>query len=281
MDKTKQLLVPVAIIVAVVALFAWFRSAQRPDADRDATTQATPYEQKSVFSTIQSDREVIFHCSNSMRLAMEWIASEFQRRENIAVVFNFGGGSELLPLIELGKRGDLFLCHDPYEALLKEKGLLADSIIVGRLRPVVLVPKGNPRNIGGLADLAQSGLRIASVDRRYATAGKMLHAALDREPWGEAVRANIAIESRGHSDAALAVTTGHADAAVVWNFLAALYADQLDKVECGVEFPEEIRVTLCKLVSAENHAETAALMEFAQSDYANRVWAHYGYRTEE
>lgn len=280
MNKMKPLLVPVVAVAAIAALFAWFRSA-RPHADRDATTQATPYEQQSAFSTIRSNREVIFHCSNSMRLAMEWIAAEFQRRENIAVVFNYGGGSELLPLIELGNRGDLFLCHDPYEARLKEKGLLADSIVIGRLRPVILVPKGNPNGIRGLADLGRTGLRIATVDRRYATAGKMTHAALDREPWGEAVRANIAIESRGHSDAALAVTTGHADAAVVWNFLAALYADQLDKIECGVEFPEEIRVTLCKLISAENHEETAKLMEFAQSDYANRVWTYYGYRDGE
>jgi molybdate transport system substrate-binding protein len=274
--KKQAVAVGLAILaIVLVGLSLW---KQRQRAGGDGETHATPYDEMSRFSTIKADREVMVHCGNSMRLAMEWIAAEFQRRHNIAVVFNFGGGSELLPLIELGGRGDLFLCHDPYEARLKEKGLIADSVVVGSLRPVILVPKGNPKGIGKLEDLAQAGLRIASVDARYATAGKMLHAVLDRESWGMAVRQNIVIESRGHSDAAQSVLTGHTDAAVVWNFLVALYPDKLGKVECDVVFPQTVRVTLCKLNSSQNAEEANKLMEFVQSDYAIKVWNHYGYR---
>ncbi len=273
---------PVVAALVVVAGLALYLSKQaETDANTHAVSQATPYQAQSRFTTIQSDRQVMIHCGNSMRLAMEDIAGEFQRRYDIAVIFNFGGGSELLPLIEMGGRGDLFLCHDPYEDLIREKGLLVDSIVIGSLRPIILVPKGNPKGITGLADLGKAGLRLATVDPRYATAGKMVHAVLDSEPWGAAVRENIVIETRGHSDAVLSVLTGHADAAVVWSFLAALYADRLDRVDGGVEFPQEIRVTLCRLKSSTNTEETARLMEFAQSDYAKKVWMDYGYRPTE
>ncbi len=247
----------------------------------DGTTQATPYERMSEFTTIRSDREILFYCSNSMRLVMERIAAEFQRQSGIAVVFTFGGGSELLPLIQMGGRGDLFICHDPYAERLETFGRLAEYRVVGRLVPVILVPRGNPLNIGGLSDLGRPGLRVATVDRRYATAGQMIHAVLDRKPWGEAVRENIRIEARGHSDAVLSLLTGHVDAAVVWSFLAALYADRVDRIDCGVEFPEEIRVTLCRLTTSENASETQAFLEFIESEYARKAFSWYGYREAE
>lgn len=264
------------LVAAAVAFFVWQR---RQVAYRrwDATSSATPYEEMSEFSAIESEREVVIHCGNSMRLAMEQIANEFQKRHGIAVIFNFGGSSELLPLIEMGRRGDLYVCHDPYAEILRDKGLLEQYSVIGMLEPVVMVPHGNPHSINGLADLGRDGLRVATVDPRYATAGKMLEAVLAREEWGRAVKDNIVVESRGHSDAAMALLTGHVDAAVVWSFIAALYAGRLEMVDPGVEFPEEIRVTLVRLVTAQNHEEARAFTEFLQSDVAQKVLAHYGY----
>ncbi len=267
----------IAGLVLIAAVLAALGLRNVEEAPRHGQTGATPLEEMSWFETIDSDREVVVHCGNSMRVVMEKIADEFQRRHGIGVVFNFGGSSELLPLVELGGRGDLFICHDPYAEILEEKGLLEDYIVVGRLEPVILVEKDNPLGIGGLRDLGREGFRLATVDPRYATAGKMLQEVLDREAWGGQVRENIAIESRGHSDAALSLLTGHVDAAVVWNFLAALYSDELDEVKAGVDFPDEIRVTLCRIKTVENREEAAKFMDFAVSDFALDVFEQFGY----
>ncbi len=243
----------------------------------DGETTATPLEERSRFTTLDAERELIIHCGNSMRVAMEEIADEFQKRSGIGVVFNFGGSAELLPLIEFGGRGDLYICHDPYAEILEEKNLLVDYTVAGRLEPVILVQKGNPFGVKGLSGLGAGGMRVSSVDPRYATAGRMIHEVLDREPWGEEVRGNIVIESRGHSDAALALLTGHVDAALVWNFLAALYSEDLDSISTGMNFPEEIRVTLCRLTTSTNEKEAIEFMEFASSDFAKDVFERYGY----
>ncbi len=270
---------PVIAVIAVLAgvLVYVVSLTVRRDRGWDAGTGATPLEEMSWFTSIESDREVIVHCGNSMRIVMEEIAVEFQKQSGIAVVFNFGGSAELLPLIEFGGRGDLYICHDPYAVILEEKNLLVDYILAGRLEPVILVKKGNPLRIRGMEDLAGAGTRISSVDPRYATAGKMVHGVLDRKPWGENVRGNILIESRGHSDAALALLTGHVDAALVWNFLEPLYPDRLEKVSAGVDFEEEIRVTVCRLTTSENTEEALELMEFITSDFGVSAFERYGY----
>ncbi len=263
-------------LVAFAGLVVWRQRAPETAA-MDGQTGATPLAQMSRFSRLKADREVVVHCGNSMRLAMEWIAAEFQKRHGIAVVFNFGGSSELLPLIEMGGIGDLFVCHDPYAKILEDKNLLVDYTVVGHLKPVLLVKKGNPHNITALADLGRDGLRLATVDPRYATAGKMIEKALDREDWGKAVRKNVVIEARSHSDAALSLITGHVDAAAVWNFLTPLYPEQAEQVDIGVDFDEQVRVTLVSLTTSKNHQEAETFMTFATSEFAKKVFAHYGY----
>ena len=275
--KNKWLIAGAVLLASAVIFLYVMRVIQRPAERWDGQTRATPLEEMSRFSTIDAEREVIVHCGNSMRVVMEEIADEFQKRSGIAVVFNFGGSAELLPLIEFGGRGDLYICHDPYARILKEKNLLVDYIVAGRLEPVILVEKGNPMGITGLSDLAGEGIRISSVDPRYATAGKMIHEVLDGESWGEDVRRNIMVESRGHSDAALALLTGHVDAALVWNFLAPLYSDSLESVQPGVDFSEDIRVTLCRLTTSENEEEARKFLDFAASDFARRAFERYGY----
>ncbi len=277
MNRIVRLIKPSPLLAAALTLMVSCGDDGEQRSRWDSETGATPLEGMSRFTRIDSDREVIVHCGNSMRLAMEWVASEFQKQHGIAVVFNFGGSSELLPLIEMGGRGDLYICHDPYAEILQEKGLLDHYTVVGHLEPILLVPRGNPKNISGLADLGRDNMRLATVDPRYATAGKMIEAALERESWGGAVRRNIVVEARSHADAALALTTGHVDAAAVWNFVAALYPEEFEQIDIGVEFPEEIRVTLVRLTTSENHEEAREFMEFATSDFARKVFTHYGY----
>lgn len=274
--RNKLPVIAAAAVLAGALLYIFFPGG-REDSGWDAGTGATPLEEMSWFEPIESEREVIVHCGNSMRIVMEEIAVEFQKRSGIAVVFNFGGSAELLPLIEFGGRGDLYICHDPYAVILEEKNLLVDYTVAGRLEPVILVQKGNPLGIRSMEDLAGPGIRVSSVDPRYATAGKMVHGVLDRKPWGGDARRNILIESRGHSDAALALLTGHVDAAIVWNFLEALYPDRLEKVSPGVDFEEEIRVTVCRLATSENTEEANELMEFITSDFGVATFKRYGY----
>jgi molybdate transport system substrate-binding protein len=246
----------------------------------DAVTHATPppYD-AGVFATIKADRSILLHCGNSMRPAAEPIAAEFQRRTGIAVQMNFGGSAELLSTIELSGTGDLYLCHDPYAAMLENKKLLAKQEVVGYLAPIVIVPSGNPKRIASVRDILASGVRVAVPDARYSTAGRLVREALRAQGVEELLNANLVMEGRGHNDVAMAVLSAQADAGIVWRFIAYFYRGRLERVDTGLEIPPT-RVTLCVLTTARDSDAVNAFLDLAVSEFGRSVFGYQGYYAE-
>ncbi len=281
-DTAAKRLDPLTITIAVVAaglLALWFaRGSDEPATDSWTGATPTPFE-TDVFEPMDADREIVVHCGNSMRPAAEALAAEFQRRHGIGVRFNFGGSSELLASIELARRGDLYLPHDPYAEILEEKGLLDHYKVVGYLEPIIIVPPGNPHNITAMRDLATPDLRIAHPDARYATAGKLVRDAFEEMGLLDELKANMAMEGRSHNDVALALLGGHVDVAVVWNFISTFYEDRLEAIAPpDVEFPE-IRVTLCLLTHTQDREAAEKFMALATSEFGREVFRRHGYTT--
>ena len=227
-----------------------------------------------------AQRELLVHCGNSMRPAAEALAPEFERRYGIPVRLNFGGSADLLSSIELGRQGDLYLPHDPYAAMLEEKGLLDDYEVVGTIEPIVIVPKGNPQGIQTMEELATRPLAVALPDARYATAGQLIQAAFREKGLLDRLQANVAMEARGHNEVAMALVSGHVDAAMVWSFIASSYQDRVDRiVPPDGTFPKK-RVTLCLLTIAQDREAARMFMELATSEFGQQVFRERGYLLE-
>ncbi len=240
----------------------------------------TPVDPDAEEAARDADRELFIHCGNSMRPAAEALAEEFEERYGIGVRLNFGGSADLLSSIELGQRGDLYLPHDPYAELLEEKGLLEYYEVVGHIEPIIVVPPGNPDGIETMEDLATRDLSVAIPDPRYATAGQLIHEAFEEMGLLEEFQNNVAMEARGHNEVALALVSGHVDAAMVWSFIATSYQDQLDMVRPpDVSFPEK-RVTLCLLTHAVDRDAAEKFMELATSETGQRIFEELGYKLD-
>lgn len=272
-----------AVFAALVFGALLLRHVRRPErASGDAMTEATPppYE-TAAFATLQAERGILVHCGNSMRPAVETIAAEFQRQTGIAVRMNFGGSAELLSTIDLARLGDLYICHDPYAERIGEKNLLDDLETVGALMPIIIVPKGNPLDIASIEDLLRrSGLRLGMPDARYATAARLVREALRARGWEQALDDKLVMESRGHNEVAAALLTGHLDAGIVWNFIAAFYRGRLDGVGTGLDLAPT-RVTLCLLTTATDPEAARRFMELAGSEFGREVFRKHGYLLED
>jgi len=227
-----------------------------------------------------AERELFIHCGNSMRPAAEALAEEFEERYDIGVRLNFGGSSDLLASIELGERGDLYLPHDPYAELLDEKDLLEYYEVVGHIEPIIVVPPGNPDGIETMEELATRDLSVAVPDARYATAGELIVEAFEEKELYEEFQDNVVMEGRGHNEVAQALITEHADAAMVWSFIATSYQDQLDMVTPpDVSFPEK-RVTLCLLSHAVERDGAEKFIELATSETGQQIFEELGYKLD-
>ncbi len=223
------------------------------------------------------ERSIVVHCGSSMRLAAEELATEFTKRYDTAVHFNFGGTETLLPQIELGVKGDIFICHDPFAEMLQKKGgLLVRAETIGYLEPTVIVPVGNPKGIHSLSDLAKPGLKVGLPDARFATCGQLLQDALKKMGVADAVQNNTRVEFRSHNDVAMALVAGLIDAGVAWNFTVPAYKGRLESIDPGCDFPET-RVTVCLLQNTTDREMAEKFMEFILSKEGRAEFERGGY----
>ena len=225
----------------------------------------------------EKSNSLFIHCGSSMSTPIQEIGKQFKEKLSINLEYNFSGNEVLLPQIELMRRGDIFVCHDPYADFLAEKQLLEENKVVGYLAPVLIVPKGNPKKITSLEDLTRSGLRVALGDPRFQTCAEMVHERLKEKRIEDAVMKNVVLESRSHQELGNAIKLGTADAAVVWNFIAVMNSDALDPIWMEDKYPE-IKVHICLLSCSKNKEFGRKFLQFASSDESKEMFRKYGYR---
>lgn len=172
------------------------------------------------------------HCyvGGTMRPVMEKLAKLYQAQTGQKVDIDSAGSGELLIRIQTQQVGDLYVSHDPFLDMLMAKGLGRRGLTMAVVTPVMVVPKGNPKGIKSVKDLARPGLKLGMTDPNMSTAGHIIPVIFDKAGLREQIEANIVKRSRGGGQAANWVSIGDVDAAIVWNAVAHLRSDKLDAV---------------------------------------------------
>jgi len=234
-----------------------------------------------------------------MRPAMEVLAGRYEDRTGRKVLIDYAGSGELLVKIEQTRRGDLYVAHDPFLAAIMRKGLGEHGWVVAALKPVIVVPKGNPKKLQGLRDLAAPGVRVVLSHPVYSTAGWIIPVMAGRAGVRKALEANVISRTKGGSGAANAVIMGTADAAICWGPVAHLRGDRLDAVEIepaflpiqgvdaitsatfGVMELACIKVTVATLKCSQELEQATGFAVFLASEEAARVWSDFGFSSVE
>jgi molybdate transport system substrate-binding protein len=243
----------------------------------------------------QAREPLLCYVGGTMRPAMEELIRLYEARTGRQKIqVDYADSGELLVKVQLSGRGDLFVVHDPYLGELMQKGLGDRGWTVASLSPVIVVPKGNPKNIRGLRDLTREGLRVIVPDPQYAATGLIVARMAEKAGLAKALSANIVTRPRGGGEAANGVALGTADAAICWNAVAHLRLDKLDVVPIEKEFaPKEgvdiattpsgkieldyIRVNIATLKSSKQPEAARAFAEFVASDEGRAVWERFGF----
>ena len=215
-------------------------------------------------------------CGSSMAAPVQELAAAFTAAHPGQIEFDLGGSETLLPKILIGARGDVFVCHDPFEEKLQAARRWTRTVAVGFLEPVVAVRPGNPKQIRALADLAQPGLKIGIGDPQYSTCGELFLKALRERGQYEAVMKNVALQARTHAEIANGLVVGPLDAVVVWNFVIALYPGKLQPLPTGIKYPAT-RVTVLGLSTSGNPALRDAFLDWCRQPLVQETFRRYGY----
>jgi molybdate transport system substrate-binding protein len=186
------------------------------------------------------------------------------------VTFNFAGSSALANQINQGAPADVFASASPTN--MKSVSGVGAPTTFARNQLVIAVPRGNPKRIAGLVDLARPGVKVALCAEQVpcgAAAKKALTAA--------SVKVTPVTQEQDVKAALSKVKLGEVDAALVYR----TDAKATDDVE-GVEFPESAGAIndypIVALKDAPNPAGARAFVAYVRSSRATAVLDRAGFQ---
>jgi molybdate transport system substrate-binding protein len=225
----------------------------------------------------QDSGELEILCGNSFRLPMEKLAEMYEKETGKHVEMSFAGSEALLSQVMLKAAGDVFVTHAPYQEDTKEAGALLREVEVGFQDPVLVVRKGNPKNVTRIEDLAKEGLQVVLTDPEYSTCGEMVYALLEKKGIKEAVLKNVGDDLvRNHSDVGNQLKDGIRDAGIMWNGVAHGYLDAIEIVPGPYEYDEPTRLSVMGLSYSKKQEELGKFLDFVEK-HGKQVFSDFGY----
>lgn len=177
---------------------------------------------------------LVVACAASNRGVMEAIMADYARETGTAVVAQYGPSQALLAGIEVARSADLYLpADDGFLEVARQRGLVGAAYRLAEMRPVIAVPRGNPRGIAALDDLLAADVRLALANPDATAIGTVVRAALDPAGRWQPLAERATVITTTITEAATAVKLGAVDAAIVYD--AVLH--DFDTLE-GVSVPE-------------------------------------------
>ena len=205
---------------------------------------------------------------------------------------------------QIGKKGRLTIGNatmtvpgDVYAAGLKKvRILIAKKLLVGK--PVVyatndltiMVPKGNPAGIKGLADLGKPGVRLVMPNPAWEGVARQIKGALEKAGGKKLVQAVYVDKVRNgetvltrihHRQSPMALMRKNADAGVTWRSEAVFQEEEGHPIE-NVSIPDSQNVRAiyaAGLIRGSHHVLWAKRwLTFLKSPEALHVFEHYGFK---
>jgi molybdate transport system substrate-binding protein len=218
------------------------------------SSKSPPTSQSSSPGQPAAESIVVFAAA-SLKPTFTQLAGQFKTENRGAGVdFDFAGSSELATQLTQGASADVFASADSAEMdTITKGGLTASNPVNFASNTLVIVtPPGNPKQIKSFADLANPELKVV-VCQRPVPCG----AATQRVEENARIRLNPVSEEPAVSDVLTKVTSGEADAGLVY-VTDALNAE--DKVTT-ITFPESAGAVNVYPIAVLKHAPQPALAQ--------------------
>lgn len=207
MNSSRNTIIGSIVVIAVlVALLAWNSAPRRNKGS--------------------SSESLLLYCAAGLKLAVEPAVRDYEEATGSRVQVQYAGSGTLLSNLKVAKIGDLYLAADrSFLDIAIRDNLVAETIPLAKMVPVIAVAKGNPKGLKTLNDLARPDVRLVLPNSDAAAIGKVARAELDPrgqwEPLSEAARAFKPTVNELANDLKL----GSADAVILWDATAKQYPE--------------------------------------------------------
>ena len=224
------------------------------------------------------------YCAAGIKKPVQELVDLFEIENGVRVEVQYGGSGTLLSNIQVARQGDLYIAADQtYIDIADDKGLIDEVLPLGYLRPVIAVPKGNPKKIENLDDLIAPDVKVALGNPESASVGKLTKKLLEEAGMWEKIKAYV--EKRGVfkptvPEIANDVKIGAVDAAIVWDATVAQHPE-LEAIHVPLLDDARQEISVAVLDATKQPTGALRLARFLNSKEGNAVFKKHGFEPVE
>ncbi len=230
----------------------------------------------------ESTGELMIFVGAGIRPPVAELAEVFTRENNVNVVPDYAGSEVLISKIKLAETGDVYMPGDKhYIDQAAEAGMILSQQPVCYFVPTILVQKGNPKEITGLADLVKPGIKLGLGDEKACAIGRKCKKIFSKNniAWEDAER-NLEYQSMTVNELGIQIQTESLDAVIVWDAVAKYYTEHGDEVPISNEENVISTVGAGVLKFTQNRELAEQFIELARSERGREIFQKHGYRVD-
>jgi molybdate transport system substrate-binding protein len=212
-----------------------------------------------------------------LRPAVDKLAQAFQEQTGIRVEPDYSGSGLLLARATQDEQADLFMPGDAWyvDRLQSLASNVVERASLARLVPVLIVAKGNPKGVHGVADLARADLRVGLGDPKACQVGGVSTQILQRASVAPgAVHAQLALTV---NELGIWVKMRNADAAIVWDATAAAIAADVERLTIPPDLRVDSEVVVARLAQSRQPGAARRFVQFARSEAGQAIFRAAGF----
>ena len=257
----------ISLIIVVCLLFAAGCTSTSSAPSAASTAAATPG---------ASQPGILVYAGAGLQPALDEIGPAFTVQTGIPVQYNYAGGGALISQMNLTRKGDVFIPGSTMDfKMAKMQGLVGNSTLVAYHVPVIVVQKGNPKNITSLQDFARPGLKIALGDVKATAIGQAGAQMFAKLNITDAVNQNVVTRTPTINELTVIMNTGQADASI-------LTIDQYNSTTMDeIAIPANINDVMITPIGATTFTTNATaaqeFVDFVSSDQGKAIFAKHGF----
>lgn len=263
------------LIVGMMALFGVVGVGALLQAPREAASQGRRFEGK---------RLRVFVGSASQPPTEEAVR-RFEELTGARLELHVGGSGEMLSQMELTGEGDVYFPgSSDYMELAKRRGVVdpATEVRIAYVLPAVNTPKGNPKGIRSLGDLAKPGVRVGIARPDTVCVGLYAVEVLERAGLSERVRKNIVTYAESCAKTVQIVATGQVDAVLGWEVFSHWEPERVETIFLPPDLVPRIGYIPAAVCRSSKEREVAqAFLEFLISSEGQAIFRKWHYLTTE
>lgn len=265
LNKSTTIFISIALVILfIAAACAGCTSSSQGAKSTAATTTAAPHESVLVFS------------GAGLKAPMEDAGKAFTQKYGIGVQYSYGGSGVLITQMNLTHKGDVFIPGSTNEwKTAKAQGLVDSYELVAYHVPVIVVQKGNPKNITSLKDLAQPGLKVALGDVNATAIGKAGAKIFKKMNITAAVEKNVVTRTPTINELVTIMNAGQADAVILT--LDNVNAEKMDRIDIPLADNEVLITPIGVTTFTQNPDAAAKFVAFVASDEGKAIFAKHGF----